>query len=213
MKQFFLLTTFSVLYFFSYSQALFTYGNNSVSKDEFLKAYNKNKTATASKEQALKDYLDLYIKFKLKVQAAKELRLDTLPALQSDLQNFRSQIEEGYLKDDKQVALLTNEALIRGKKDIHTLHFFVPTSSKMSPSDTLKAYKAIKEVYDELKNGKTDYEDILAEIKEKITDVQGSDLGFITVFTLPYEFENVVYGLKPGEISKPYRTKKRVAYI
>ena len=72
----------------------------------------------------------------------------------------------------------------------------------------MKAYKAINETYDELKKGKTNYEDLLAEIKEEIAPVQGNDLGFITVFTLPYEFENIVYGLKPGEISKPHRSKK-----
>ena len=35
-----------------------------------------------------------------------------------------------------------------------------------------------------------------------------NDMGFITVFTLPYEFENIVYSLKPGQVSKPYRSKK-----
>ena len=207
MKKLFLLIAFFSVTFFSYSQTLFTYGNNTVSKDEFLKAYNKNKNTVSSKN-ALQDYLDLYIKFKLKVQAAKEQRLDTLPALESDLQNFRSQIEDGYLKDDNEVNLLTQEAYNRSKKDIHTSHFFVPINNKMQPADTLKAYKAIREAYDELKKGKTNYEDILAEIKEEIAPVQGSDLGFITVFTLPYEFENMVYSLKPGETSKPYRSKK-----
>lgn len=207
MKQLLLLIAFSSINFFSYSQILFTYGNNAVNKDEFLKAYNKNKSAVSSKD-ALRDYLDLYIKFKLKVQAAKDQRLDTLPALENDLQNFRSQIEDGYLKDDNEVSFLTNEAYNRSKKDIHTSHFFVPVNSKMQPEDTLKAHKAIRETYDELKKGKTNYEDILAEIKEEITPVQGSDLGFVTVFTLPYEFENIIYSLKPGETSKPYRSKK-----
>jgi hypothetical protein len=46
-----------------------------VTKDEFLRAYNKNKTPAVSREQALKDYLDLYIKFKLKVAAAKDIHL------------------------------------------------------------------------------------------------------------------------------------------
>ena len=31
----------------TYSQNLFTFGNNAVSKDEFLRAYNKNKTVTS----------------------------------------------------------------------------------------------------------------------------------------------------------------------
>ena len=208
MKKILLLIAFFSISFFSYSQALFTYGHNVVTKDEFLKAYNKNKTATTDKSQALRDYLDLYIKFKLKVQAAKELRLDTLQALEADLQNFRSQIEDGYLKDNRQVETLTDEAYNRSKKDIHTSHFFVAINSKMQTANTLKAFKAINETYDELKKGKTNYEDILAEIKEEIAPVQGNDLGFITVFTLPYEFENIVYSLNPGEISKPYRSKK-----
>jgi peptidyl-prolyl cis-trans isomerase SurA len=42
-----------------FSQTLFTYGNYAVSKDEFLKAYNKNKTPVTDKEAALKEYLDL----------------------------------------------------------------------------------------------------------------------------------------------------------
>lgn len=34
-----------------------------------------------------------------------------------------------------------------------------------------------------------------------------SDLGFITVFTLPYQIENIIYSLSPGQESNPYQTK------
>src|SRR6476469_531624 len=105
-----------------YAQTLFTYGNNAVTKDEFLRAYNKNKTAVVDKSTALKEYLDLYIKFKLKVKAARDMHLDTLPALTTDLQNFRTQIEESYLNDDKEVDKLVQEAFTRSQKDIHISH-------------------------------------------------------------------------------------------
>ncbi|MGH2565509.1 MAG: peptidylprolyl isomerase, partial [Ginsengibacter sp.] len=62
--------------------------------------------------------------------------------------------------------------------------------------------------YNELKKGRKNYDDIVSEIKEKIAPLQGNDLGWITVFTLPYEYENVVYSLKPGQVSRPYRSKK-----
>jgi peptidyl-prolyl cis-trans isomerase SurA len=208
MKKLFLIIAFLSFLSSVYCQTLFTYGNNAVSKDEFLRAYNKNKTAAVSKEQAIKDYLDLYIKFKLKVQAAKDLHLDTLPSLQSDLQNFRGQIEESYLKDEKQVDALVDEAFNRSRKDIRVQHFYVSINEKTLPADTLKLYQAINETYAELKKGRTDYDKILSEIKEKTAVVLANDMGFITVFTLPYEFENVVYSLKPGEICKPYRSKK-----
>ena len=51
-----------------FSQTLFTYGNTAVDKEEFLRAYNKNKTTSTDKEKALREYLDLYSKFKLKVK-------------------------------------------------------------------------------------------------------------------------------------------------
>lgn len=208
MKKLFLFVVLSLLLSITYSQTLFTYGPHSVSKEEFLRAYNKNKTATTDKEQALKEYLDLYTKFKLKVKAAKDMHLDTLPSLQSDLQNFRTQIENNYLQDDKEVDALVNEAFNRSQKDIHTQHFYVSINDKMPPADTLKLYQAINEAYDELKKGGTDYDEIVSEIKEKIAPLQGSDLGWITVFTLPYEYENIVYSLKPGQVSKPYRSQK-----
>jgi peptidyl-prolyl cis-trans isomerase SurA len=208
MRKLFLLLTLFFLFSITYSQTLFTYGNHSVTKDEFLRAYNKNKTASTDKEQALKEYLGLYTKFKLKVQAARDMHLDTLPSLQSDLQNFRTQIENNYLQDDKEADILVNEAFSRSQKDIHTQHFYVLINDKMPPADTLKLYKAINEAYDELKKGGTDYDEIVSDIKEKIAPVQGNDMGRITVFTLPYEYENVVYSLKPGQVSKPYRSKK-----
>lgn len=208
MKKHFLAVTFVLFFSVSYGQTLFTYGNHSVGKSEFLRAYNKNKTPSSSNEQAMKDYLDLYIKFKLKVQAAKDMHLDTLPSILADLQNFRTQIQDNYLKDDKEVNSLVNEAFDRSQKDIHVQHFYVAINDKMPPADTLKLFKAINEAYDELKKGETDYDKMVTEIREKIALLQGNDLGWITVFTLPYNFENIIYSLHPGEVSKPYRSPK-----
>ena len=43
--------------------------------------------------------------------------------------------------------------------------------------------------------------------KNKFSAFKIKDLGFITALSLPYDIENLVYSLKPGEVSKPYRTK------
>ncbi|MDQ2863185.1 MAG: peptidylprolyl isomerase [Bacteroidota bacterium] len=208
MKKFLLVIASFLLLSATYCQTLFTYGKNAVSKDEFLRAYNKNKTATTDRDQAIKDYLNLYIKFRLKVQAAKDMHLDTLPSLTADMQNFRTQIQDNYLQDNKEVDALVTEAFNRSQKDIHVQHFYVAINDKMPPADTLKLYKAINEAYDELKKGGKDYDAIVSEIREEIAPLQGNDMGWITVFTLPYDYENIVYGLKPGQVSKPYRSKK-----
>jgi peptidyl-prolyl cis-trans isomerase SurA len=194
------LFTFSIL--ISKGQTLFTYGNYSVSSTEFLNAYNKNKIATTDSAQALRDYLNLYINFKLKVQAAKDMQLDTLPSLEADLQNFRSQIQEGYLNDEKEVNKLIDEAFNRSQKDIHTVYYFIPTNENV---DSVKSLKAINDVSEKLKTNKRD-EEILSTIKD--AKVEKGNLGFITVFSVPYEFENIIYSLKPRQSSIPHHTKK-----
>ena len=191
----------------TFGQTLFTYGSSQVSKAEFLKAYNKNKTPVADKEKALREYLDLYTKFKLKVQAAKEVKLDTLEQMKYDLQNFRSQVEESYLQDDKAIEALLDEAIQRSQKDIHLLHFSVAINNKMAASDTVKAHKAIEEVRADLLKGKTNYDEIVSEVSSEIMPVKGTDVGYVTVLTLPYEMETLIYGLKPGDVSMVYRTK------
>lgn len=204
MKKILLLLAFAGLTTAVFSQTLFTFGNKAVDKAEFLRAYNKNKIPVNDKEKAFREYLDLYIKFKLKVKAAEELRLDTLPQLLYDAQSFRSQIEDSYLNNEKAVNDLLNEAFNRSQKDLHVLHFFVPVELTAKPEDSLKAYKSISALYTSLVAGKTDYENLTTSDPVKI---KYADLGFITVFTLPYEYENLIYNLKMGQASKPYRAK------
>ncbi|HAY70824.1 MAG TPA: peptidylprolyl isomerase, partial [Saprospirales bacterium] len=41
----------------------------------------------------------LYIRFKLKVAKAKEMRLDTIPELITELEGYRKQLSKSYLVD------------------------------------------------------------------------------------------------------------------
>ena len=208
MKKFFLLFVAFIFLKSSFSQVLFTYGDNTVTKDEFLRAYNKNNTKNDYSEKSLKEYVDLYSKFKLKVKAAQNLQIDTSQQLQSDMQNFRSQIEEGYLTDEKEVQNLVNEAVDRSQKDIRVTHLYVPVNPFMSVQDSMAAYKAINDFYKEISKGNKNYKTIAADLTMKYKlNIKASDLGFITVFSIPYEYENIVYGLKEGTYCKPYRSK------
>jgi peptidyl-prolyl cis-trans isomerase SurA len=94
MKKFYLTTALLCSAVFGFSQSLITYGKYSVNKAEFLRAYNKNKTTVTDEEKAIRDYVDLYTNFKLKVKAAQELKLDTTSQQISDLDNF---LHESYI--------------------------------------------------------------------------------------------------------------------
>ena len=197
MKKIYLLLAMACGSLAIHAQTLISYGNNSVSKDEFLRAYNKNKTAVTDREKAIREYIELYSNFKLKVKAAEQRRFDTLPQLLTDIENFRKQVEENYMSDEKGMNDLMNQAFERSQVDLHVLHFSVPIDPTANPIDTMKMYDAIQAAYNSLQAGGTSVQNSL---------VKSGDLGFVTVFTLPYEYENIVYSLKPGQTSKPYRS-------
>lgn len=108
MKSFFLLGLGCVFAIKGFTQPLFTYGTNEVSKDEFANAFYRNITNPNNKEQALKEYLDLFIKYKLKVKFAKDLKIDTLAQFRYDLLNFRSRLEKDFPFDAKEAINKTN---------------------------------------------------------------------------------------------------------
>lgn len=210
MKKTLLLTALAFNFSALFSQTLFTYGGIAVDKQEFLRAYNKNKSAADNKEKALREYLELYTKFKLKVKAAQDMKLDTLPQLVSDLQNFRSQVDETYMNNDDALNNLIDEAFIRSQKDLHVIHFFTPLAANTPTADSVKAVKAMQEVYSSLQAGKNDYEKLAADITAKYLPVKTSDIGYITAFSVPYDYEKIIYSLKIGEASKPYRSKNGI---
>jgi len=204
MKKIFLVPVLMLISSAGFSQNIFSYGNNAVSKQEFLKAFNKNKVTITDKDKAVRDYLELYSNFKLKVKEAQDLMLDTLPQIKYDVENFRNQVAESYLNDKKSMDLLQTEAFERSKRDLHVLHFFAPINADY---DSIKAKAAIEEAYAQLKKGNSNYTAIAKEITGKFSMLRQADMGYITVFNMPYEYENIIYTLKPGEYSKPYRAK------
>jgi peptidyl-prolyl cis-trans isomerase SurA len=218
MKNFVFVLSFAILSQFVFAQStLFTYGNHAVSKDDFLKAFAKNYQGTANKNQALKDYLDLYIRFKLKVQAAYDIKLDTLLNQKSDLQSFRQQLEGPYLNDDVEMKRLIEEAFERSQKDIRISHIFIPfrgdylanpdPQATASQGDSAKALARITEVLNKLKGG-GNFEALAKEYSADPSVVSNKgDLGYITVFTLPYAMENIAYGLEQNKFSSPFMSK------
>jgi peptidyl-prolyl cis-trans isomerase SurA len=192
--------------FHSYSQTLFTYGNDSVSVSDFLQAYNKNNTS-AKTPQAIQQYLDLYIASRLKIKEALVRRYDTLPQVIAEIDNLRSQILPAYEKDNEALDKLTNEALTRSQKDIRIAHIFIGFADIIGRTDSVKAKQKATEAYNLLRSGKT-FKGVAAQYSDDTTSRSaGGDLGYITAFTLPYELENLAYNTAPNQISKLYQSK------
>ncbi|HUR12494.1 MAG TPA: peptidylprolyl isomerase, partial [Flavitalea sp.] len=191
----------------SRAQVLFTYGGRTVTKAEFLKAYRKNNTAEKADLQAYRDYLELYIRYKLKVQAAKDRRLDTLANQKLELINFRNQVVESYMNEEASIQALIDEAIERGRKDIHVSHIFVSAPASMRAGLLPPAKEKIDKAYDRLQKGES-FESVASDVSEDPSVMKNKgDIGWITVFVLPYPLENIVYATPVGKYSTVYRSE------
>ena len=198
-----LLTVFGVMAVFSSSaQTLFIYGKDAVSASEFLRAYKKNNTSTGN-EKALREYFDLYIASRLKVKEAKASGFDTLSQLKTDLANLRQQILPNYTNDKESLDGLAMEAFSRSQKDIRAAHIFI-AFAKNGAVDTAAAQRRKNEAIARLAKG-AKFEDVAKEYSDDPTALtNGGDLGWATVFTLPYEIESVLYATPSGKTAPVY---------
>lgn len=200
------ITCFVVLH--ASAQTLFTYGKYSADAKEFQRAFNKNNSLPATnKAKAISDYLDLYIKSRLKIQEAYERRYDTLSAIKTEVENLRNQIAENYMTDPDMAARLTKEAFQRSLKDIHVAHIFISFKNANQVIDTVAAMKKRDEVWQRLQKG----DDFLLVAQQNSDDTSAKynkgDIGYITVLTLPYEIENAIYTTPVGKYSSIIRSK------
>ena len=134
------------------SQTLFTYGKQAVDAKEFLKAYQRNNTVpSTNKEKSIRDYLDLYIKSKLKVREAYDRRYDTLAHLKLEASNLRAQSIEKFMTDPSMMTRLYKEAFQRSQKDIRIGHIFISFNNPAGVTDTAAANKKLSDVSNALK--------------------------------------------------------------
>jgi peptidyl-prolyl cis-trans isomerase SurA len=188
---------------------LFSVQNIPVHVSEFNYIYNKNNQDKADySEQSLRDYLDLYVKFKLKVQKARDMRLDTLSSLRTELEGYRRQLAKSYLEDKEVTDKLVHETFDRMQQDIDISHIFISADRNAKPADTLRAFNRAQNLMKLLQKG-TAFEQVAADSSDDKTAKENKgNLGFITAM-LPdgyYALEKAIYAGKPGTVVGPVRS-------
>ncbi len=190
------------------AQNLFTYGGQPVSKPDFLRVYQKNgvqKKADLS-EKALRDYLDLYSLFRMKVAEAEAQKLDTAPSLQREMESYRRQLSRSYISDPSTTEKLVAEAYDRRKTVVEVAHILV--SLPASARDTAAVWQKADSLYKEATKKGADFGALAAKFSaDNGSKARGGVVGYITALQTVYPFENMAYNTPVGKIAKPFRTQ------
>lgn len=192
---------------------LFTVGDTPVHLSEFTYIYSKTNGQNADfSQKSLEEYLDLYVRFKLKVQEARQMQVDTIPSLKVELAGYRKQLADSYLIDREVTDKLVRELYERAKQDVDVSHIFVQIGEvgiNPMPEDSVAAYAKIMNIRKRLDQGET-FEKLVQELSEdEGANSRNGNIGWLTA-PLPngfYDLENAIYNQPIGKPGKPVRTR------
>ena len=147
--------TLSAIGFTSLAQTsepvIMTINGKSVYKSEFENVYHKNSGKEVNKEQkSVKEYVDLFSTFKMKVFEAEANGLDTNSAFKTELAGYRKQLAAPYLTDKNVNDALLQEAYERMKTEVKAAHILIRLAEDALPKDTIEAYTRLIIIRDAL---------------------------------------------------------------
>ena len=184
-------------------------GDENVTLSDFEHIYKKNNDDVAITKEGLDEYMDLFVKFKLKVVEAEALGMDTASNFTRELAGYRKQLARPYLVDTELLDEIVHEAYARQQTEIRARHILVTVGENALPADTIRAWNRINKLKDRIEAGE-DFT-IVAKSKNGSDDPSvtqnGGDLGWFTAFKMVFPFEEAAYNTPLGEISDIVRTR------
>jgi peptidyl-prolyl cis-trans isomerase SurA len=182
-----------------------------ISVEEFEQIYSKNnggpEAAAKTSPEDRQKFLDLYVKFRLKVKEAYALGYGNDKELRSELNEYRKNLAVSYMLEKEITKPALEKMYQRKLKSVRASHILVGVPS-VNPEDTLLNFNEAMKIIDSLKMG-YDFETLaMNNSRDPSAQQNKGDLYYFSTGQLVPEFEDAAYNLKPGEISTvPIRTQ------
>ena len=180
-----------------------------VSRSEFEYSFNKNNSEGVIDKKSVDEYVDLFVNYKLKVEAAKEARLDTLKSFLNEFAGYRDQqirpamITDADIEAEARRIYEETRSRIDGNGGMtKPAHILVMVKQKADEAQQKAAKERIDSIYNALQNG-ADFAELAKKCSDdKGTAANGGELQWIAKGMTLKEFEDAAWALEKGQMSK-----------
>ncbi|MCF0191865.1 MAG: peptidylprolyl isomerase [Prevotella sp.] len=185
-----------------------------VPRSEFEYSYRKNNSEGVIDKKSVKEYVDLFINYKLKVQAAYDAKLDTMTSFKNEFAEYRNQLVLPTMITDDDVEKEAQE-IYRNTAErigpdglIKCSHILLTVESDADAAN--KA--AVKERIDSIHNALVKGADF-AELAKQLSQDPGSAKNggkmdqWVQHGQFVREFDTAAFALQKGELSQPVQTQ------
>lgn len=192
---------------------IMTINGKPVTRSEFEYSYNKNNAETVVDKKSVDEYVDLFVNYKLKVIAAEAAGIDTTAAFRQEFLTYRDQQVRPTFINDADLEREAQKVYADTKKRIDSngglvrpAHILVMMGQKATKEQQEAAKVRIDSIYNALKGG-ADFAELARKCSDdKVSAARGGDISWIQKGQTYKEFEDKVFSMKKGEMSKPFTT-------
>ena len=187
---------------------IMTVNGKPVLRSEFEYSYNKNNSEGVIDKKSIEEYVDLFINYKLKVEAALKAKYDTLQSFKDEFAQYRDQQVAPMLvtNDDIEAEAhkIYDQTVERIGPDglVQVSHILLRLDQQASEEQQKEAKVRIDSIYKALKDG-ADFAELAKKVSQDPGSArQGGLLPFVQRGQFVKEFEDVAFNLQPGEMSE-----------
>ena len=183
-----------------------------VQRSEFVYSYSKNNSEGVIDKKTVNEYVELFVNYKLKVQAALDEHMDTLSSYNQEFRQYRDQqirplmvteadVEaEAHNIYDSEVERIGPDGLCQ------PAHIFVRLSTDADAAAEAKAKQRVDSLYNALKAGADFTELATTKSEDPGAAAHGGIIGWISHGQTFEEFDKAAFALQKGEMSQPVQS-------
>ncbi|MEM8598815.1 MAG: peptidylprolyl isomerase [Bacteroidota bacterium] len=187
------------------------FAGETLSLEEFEAQYARSvgsaEVAAADTLGAYEDFLERYVNFRLKVQAARDLGLDTDSSYTAELDNYREQLARPYLLEQEVTEEVIQTLFDRQQEEVRASHILLRATPEASPADTLAAFARLSALRDSILAGADFGALAQAESEDPSAATNQGDLGYFSAGRMIEAFEVQAYTVPVDSVSEVFRTR------
>jgi peptidyl-prolyl cis-trans isomerase SurA len=182
-----------------------TVGDDKITLNYFEDNYAKNNggwdTSAVSSVEDRKRFLDLLIKFKLKVKEARAQGLEKDSAIISEMDTYNTSVAQSYMIEKEVIDPGMQQMYNRKKNEVRASNIVVRIPPKATPQDTLHAYERATTIIGQIPQ--VPFDTLATQYSDDPSaKTSHGDLGYFSGGRMVPEFEDACYSLKDNEYTR-----------
>ncbi|MCQ2242989.1 MAG: peptidylprolyl isomerase [Bacteroidaceae bacterium] len=191
-----------------------TINGKPITRSEFEYSYRKNNSEGVIDKKNVKEYVDLFVNYKLKVEAAYDAKLDTMTSFKEEFADYRNQLvlptmitEDDVEKEAQEIYRNTAER-IGPDGLIKCSHILLMVDADADAVQKAAVKNRIDSIYNAVKKNGADFDKLARRLSQDPGSAKngGKMDQWVQHGSFVQPFDQAAFKLQKGEISEPVET-------